>query len=137
MKRPQPYLNQFTQQWAPPDPDHSGNEHLRDTTTCNLLWYLGWAHLDACWAYWVETDPDADRWMQEYPHLRRKPSTAAGGPAGIFPYDDCVLDATGQITHWGIGTYHDYPDSDQDLARYRPQATIHPQVRDLLKGLDS
>ena len=113
MKLPYPYLTQFTAPYAPPDPDHSGNEHLRDSTTYDLLWYLHWGYLDACWAHWVATDPDAGRLMALHPHLRHKPSIA--GPGGVFPYDWCTLATDGTINKWGIGTHHEFDPDVEDV----------------------
>jgi hypothetical protein len=109
-----PYLTSQSQQYAPPCPDHTGNEHLRDCETATLLWYLYWGYLDACWANWVDTDPQAIEDMAHYPHLRRKPSQAPGGPQGIFPYDHCRLSAGEQVLTVGLGTYHDWCDLDSE-----------------------
>ena len=109
-----PYLTAKSQQYAPPCPDHTGNEHLRDAETASLLWYLHWGYLDACWANWVVSDPQAQEAMSHHPHLRRKPSQAQGGPQGIFPYDDCRTSAGEQVLTVGLGTYHDWCDLDSE-----------------------
>ena len=131
-----PYLTSHTQQWAPPDPDHSGNEHLRDPKNSDLLWYLGWAYLDGCWAHWVATNPRAQQDMRDHPHLRRKPSTCPGGVQGVFPYDDCVISASGQVTHWGVGTYHDWVPADQATV-VQPQVITSTALKKMLASIKS